>query len=105
MIEATIGGNILGISGLLLPGNMLGPVLHKKHLETSVEMPIAEPLDPVPAPAWLDSKRPWLATAVALIVIAYGPVLLTMITNMGLTSPGSPVARSGAFGVLLFSRR
>jgi cytochrome c oxidase subunit 1 len=91
MIEAAIGGIILGISGLLFFGNMLGTVLHKKRLETPVEMPIAEPLDPVPAPAWLDSWRPWLVTAVVLILIAYGPVLFTMITNMNLTSPGVPI--------------
>lgn len=91
MIEAAIGGIILGISGLLFFGNMLGTVLHKKRLETPIEMPIAEPMDPVPAPAWLDSWRPWLVTAIVLIVIAYGPVLFTMITNMNLTSPGFPV--------------
>jgi cytochrome c oxidase subunit 1 len=91
MIEAAIGGIILGISGLLFFGNMLGTVLHKKRLETPIEMPIAEPLDPVPAPAWLDSWRPWLVTAVVLILIAYGPVLFTMITNMNLTSPGVPI--------------
>jgi cytochrome c oxidase subunit 1 len=91
MIEAAIGGIILGISGLLFFGNMLGTVLHKKRLETPIEMPIAEPLDPVPAPAWLDSWRPWLVTAVVLILIAYGPVLFTMITNINLTSPGVPI--------------
>jgi cytochrome c oxidase subunit 1 len=91
MIEAAIGGIILGISGLLFFGNILGTVLHKKRLETPIEMPIAEPLDPVPAPAWLDSWRPWLVTAVVLILIAYGPVLFTMITNMNLTSPGVPI--------------
>lgn len=88
MIEAAIGGIILGISGLLFFGNMLGTVLHKKRVTTPVEMPVAEPYEPDPIPAWLDTWRPWLVTTIVLILIAYGPVLINLISNVNLTSPG-----------------
>ncbi|RMG94311.1 MAG: cytochrome C oxidase subunit I [Chloroflexi bacterium] len=88
LIESAIGGIILGISGLLFYVNMLGTVFSKATLSEPIEMPVAEPLDPTPAPVWLDSWRPWLALAVVLILIAYGPVLYEMITNIQLTSPG-----------------
>ncbi len=91
MIEAAVGGIILGVSGLLFFGNMLGTVLHKKYLTEPIEMPVAEPLEPVPAPKWLDSWRPWLVTTVVLILVAYGPVLFNMITNINMTSPGFPI--------------
>lgn len=91
MIEAAVGGIILGVSGLLFFGNMLGTVLHKKYLAEPIEMPVAEPLEPIPAPKWLDSWRPWLVTTVVLILVAYGPVLFNMITNINLTSPGFPI--------------
>ncbi len=91
MIEAAVGGIILGVSGLLFFGNMLGTVLHKKYLTEPIEMPVAEPLDPVPVPKWLDSWRPWLVTTVVLILVAYGPVLFNMITNINMTSPGFPI--------------
>lgn len=81
LIEAAIGGVILGISGLLFYTNMLGTVFSKKRLAVEIEMPIAEALDEHPAPAWLDTWRPWLAVTVALIVISYGPVLYYLISN------------------------
>jgi cytochrome c oxidase subunit 1 len=88
MIEAAIGGIILGISGLLFFGNMLGTVLHKKRVTTPVEMPVAEPMEPEPIPSWLDTWRPWVVTTIVLILIAYGPVLINLISNINLTSPG-----------------
>lgn len=91
LIEAAIGGIILGISGLLLYANVLGTVFSRKRLETPVEMPVAEPLNPAPAPQWLDSWRPWLALTVVLILIAYGPVLVDLISNINMTSPGFKV--------------
>jgi len=46
-------------------------------------------LDAHPAPAWLDQWRPWLAVTIALILIAYGPVLIQSISNLNLV-PGVP---------------
>jgi cytochrome c oxidase subunit 1 len=91
-IEAAIGGIILGISGLLFFGNILATALSRKRVETPVEMPIAEPLHPeYGTPAWLDNWRPWLVTTILLILVAYGPVLVSMISNINLTSPGAVI--------------
>ena len=88
LIEAVIGGLILGVSGLLFYINMVGTVAHKKKLEEEIEMPVAEAMDEGPAPAWLDSWKPWLITALALVIISYGPILVYMISNANMTSPG-----------------
>ncbi|MEZ4674975.1 MAG: hypothetical protein R2932_12110 [Caldilineaceae bacterium] len=48
-------------------------VLNPKKLDKPIEMPVAEPLDPKPAPAWLDSWTPWLGGTIALILLSYGP--------------------------------
>ncbi len=91
LIEAAIGGIILGISGLLFYGNMLGTVLSKKTLTEPIEMPIAEPLDPMPAPVWLDNWKPWIALGVVLILVAYGPLLVNLFGSLNATSPGFKV--------------
>ena len=88
LIEAAIGGVILGISGLLFYGNMIGTVFSKQTLKSPIEMPVAEMLDPTPAPTFLDRWRPWLAVTVVLILLVYGPVLTSMISNINLSSPG-----------------
>ena len=88
-IEAAVGGIILGISGLLFFGNMLATALSRKRAEVREEMPVAEPLHPeYQTPAWLDNWRPWIVATILLILIAYGPVLVSMIANINLTSPG-----------------
>ena len=89
MIEAAIGGIILGVSGLLFYTNMLGTWFSKNKLDEPIEMPIAEPLDPDHvSPKWLDTWRPWILITVALILLAYGPLLFDMIRNINLSSPG-----------------
>lgn len=88
LIEAAVGGVILGVSGLLYYGNMLATVFSKQQLTEPIEMPVAEPVEDIPVPAFLDSWRPWLVITVLLIVLAYGPVLVNLISNIGLTSPG-----------------
>ncbi|MCA9933728.1 MAG: b(o/a)3-type cytochrome-c oxidase subunit 1 [Ardenticatenaceae bacterium] len=95
-IEALVGGIILTISGALFFTVVLGTVFSKKTLETPIEMPVAEPIDPTPAPAWLDSWRPWIVLTVALIIIAYGPVLMALISNLNMTSP--PITGAGFGG-------
>lgn len=92
LIEAALGGIILGISGLLFYAVILGTVFSKKKLETDIEMPVAEPYEAdEPIPGWLDSWKPWLAITVLLILVAYGPILVDMITNANMTSPGFKV--------------
>lgn len=88
LIEAALGGIILGVSGLLFYYNMLGTVFSKKTLTEEIEMPVAEPLDPHPTPAWLDTWRPWVVATLVLILVSYGPILVYLISNLNLTSPG-----------------
>ncbi|MBK8901284.1 MAG: cbb3-type cytochrome c oxidase subunit I [Anaerolineaceae bacterium] len=88
LIEAALGGIILGISGLLFYTNMLGTVFSKKTLTETIEMPVAEALDPHPAPAWLDTWRPWVVATLVLILVSYGPILVYLISNLNMTSPG-----------------
>ncbi|MCP4417867.1 MAG: b(o/a)3-type cytochrome-c oxidase subunit 1 [Chloroflexi bacterium] len=88
LIEAAIGGVILGISGLLFYTNMVGTVFSKKTLTEAIEMPVAEPYEDHPTPAWLDTWRPWVVATLLLILISYGPLLANLISNLNLTSPG-----------------
>ena len=88
LTEAFIGAMILAVSGVLVYVNVIGTVFFARKLEKPIEMPVAEPLDPTPAPAWLDSWKPWLAGTVALILVAYGPVLYALIRDIASTSPG-----------------
>ncbi|HEB65415.1 MAG TPA: cytochrome C oxidase subunit I [Chloroflexi bacterium] len=52
-----------------------------------VTIPVAEPLHASPIPAWMDTFKPWLIGAVLLVVIAYAPVLIDLITH-AVGSPG-----------------
>lgn len=88
LIEAALGGVILGISGLLFYTNMVGTVFSKKTLTEEIEMPVAEPYDEAPAPAWLDTWRPWVVATIVLVLVSYGPLLVNLIANLNLTSPG-----------------
>ncbi|MEM7801924.1 MAG: cbb3-type cytochrome c oxidase subunit I [Chloroflexota bacterium] len=84
MIEAAVGGMLLGISGLLFYYVIVGTVVQRKTLESPIEMPVAEPYHPEEIekqPALLDTWRPWLAVAITLIVVAYGPLLISLISN------------------------
>jgi cytochrome c oxidase subunit 1 len=88
LIEAAIGGTILLISIVLLYVNLLGTVFASRPLKQPIEMPVAEPYDAHPAPAWLDQWRPWLVGSVALILVAYGPVMFTLLSRLALNAPG-----------------
>ncbi|MCA9949617.1 MAG: cbb3-type cytochrome c oxidase subunit I [Anaerolineales bacterium] len=91
LIEAAIGGMVLGVSGLLYYVNMVGTVLSRKKLTEPIEMPVAEPYEITVIPGWLDSWKPWLVGTALLILISYGPVLAFMITKLNSTSPGFKV--------------
>lgn len=87
LIEAAIGGVTLGISGLMFYTNVLGTIFSKKRLEKPIEMPIAEPVNDNPGPLWLDNWKPWIALTAFLIILAYGPVLVDLISNINMSSP------------------
>lgn len=91
IIETAIGGTILLVSIILFYVVLVGTVFASKPLEKPVEMPVAEPLEAGPAPAWLDNWRPWLVGSVALVLVAYGPVLVYLISNLNLVTTGLKV--------------
>jgi cytochrome c oxidase subunit 1 len=91
LADAAIGGVILWISVTLFFIVVVGTVFAGARVAKPVEMPLAEPYRPAPAPAWLDNWRLWLGFAVALIVLAYGPVLVNLIANMQLNAIGRRV--------------
>jgi hypothetical protein len=60
-------------------------------LDEPIEMPVAEPYQPETIPSWLDSWKPWIATTVVLILVAYTPVLIYLFGNLNASSPGFKV--------------
>ncbi|HSF87296.1 MAG TPA: b(o/a)3-type cytochrome-c oxidase subunit 1 [Acidimicrobiia bacterium] len=91
LFRVGVGGFFLLIGVVLYVVIMIRTAWSKDKLAEGEEMevPIAEALhDPQQTPVFLDRWRPWLIATGALIVIAYGPQLFEMITNIQLTSPG-----------------
>lgn len=90
--EAAIGGTLLFLSAMFYFINVLATVFASRPLSKPVEMPVAESLtDPKLTPAWLDRWVPWLAGTTVLILLAYGPMLVQLISQAQLTSPGFKV--------------
>jgi cytochrome c oxidase subunit 1 len=84
LMESLLGVLVLTVSAFLFFYVILGTVLAGKKLKTAVEMPVAESLDESPTPAWLDTWRGWVYGAVALVIVAYGPMLYTLFSEMQL---------------------
>ncbi len=85
-LQVGIGGMILFVSVLLFVVVMLKTVLNKQ--TETVEMPVAEPLHQETIPAWLNNWQPWLVGTVVLILVAYGPILIQLISQIQFFSPG-----------------
>lgn len=81
-----IGGLILLVSGILFFTVMIMTAFFSKE-KAEVEMPIAEPAHPERIPAWLNNWQPWLIGTIVLILIAYGPMLVQLISQAQFTSP------------------
>ena len=88
LIEGVIGAMVLLVSGILFYLNMVGTVVSKKKLTEPIEMPVAEPYHAAPTPAWLDRWRVWLVVTVALVLVAYGPAIMSLLRNLNSQSPG-----------------
>ena len=84
LIETVVGVTFLFISATLFFLVVFGTVLspRSRRLAQPVEMPVAEPLHPGPTPKWLDTWTPWLAGAIALILLSYGPILYQLVRDM-----------------------
>jgi cytochrome c oxidase subunit 1 len=86
-----IGGTILFISALCYFVNIVLTVVASAEPAT-VEVPFTEALSgPDHAPPILDRWWPWVTAALILILIAYGPMLIHLISSTPLTSPGQRV--------------
>ncbi|MFZ4661071.1 MAG: cbb3-type cytochrome c oxidase subunit I [Caldilineaceae bacterium] len=88
LMESLLGVGLLFISATLFFLVIFGTALNPFKLDKPIEMPVAEPLDPKPAPEWLDNWWPWMAGALALIVLSYGPMLYQLIRDAEMIIPG-----------------
>ncbi|MBI5841612.1 MAG: cbb3-type cytochrome c oxidase subunit I [Chloroflexi bacterium] len=89
LFQVGIGGAILFVSGAIYLTVVAATFWSKQPATEKVEVPVAEALqDPALGPAWLDRWTPWVVATLALIVLAYGPMLFDLIKNIALTSPG-----------------
>jgi cytochrome c oxidase subunit 1 len=88
LMESLLGVGLLFISATLFFLVIFGTALNPFKLDKPIEMPVAKPLDPKPAPEWLDNWWPWMAGALALIVLSYGPMLYQLIRDAEMIIPG-----------------
>lgn len=91
LFQVGVGGAILFVSAIIYITIIVATAFGKQKTSASeqIQIPVAEAMqDPALTPEWLDRWAPWLYGSIALIVIAYGPVLFDMIKNIALTSPG-----------------
>ncbi|GAB4534811.1 MAG: b(o/a)3-type cytochrome-c oxidase subunit 1 [Anaerolineales bacterium] len=90
LLRVGIGGAILFVGAylyvFLIAKTAFGG--EKASESEQVQIPVADALhDASHAPAWLDTFKPWLIGAALLIVIAYGPVLIDLLSHT-VNSPG-----------------
>ena len=88
LMESLLGIALLFISATLFFLVIFGTALNPRKLDKPIEMPVAEPLDPTPAPAWLNNWGPWMSGTIALIILSYGPMLYQLIRDAQLIIPG-----------------
>jgi cytochrome c oxidase subunit 1 len=88
MIESVLGIALLTVSATLFFAIMLFTLVVPRKLDKPVDMPVAQPLNPKPAPQWLDTWWPWLNGAIALVLLSYGPMLYQLIRDAKFWSQG-----------------
>ncbi|MEW6402843.1 MAG: b(o/a)3-type cytochrome-c oxidase subunit 1 [Chloroflexota bacterium] len=89
LFQVGLGGAILFLSGAIYLVVVAATFWSKQPATEKVEVPVAEALqDPALSPAWLDRWAPWVTATLALIIVAYGPMLFELIKNIALNAPG-----------------
>ena len=86
-----VGGTIMYIGAMMIIVVVTVTALRRKRFPKGegIEIPIAESIrDPQLTPVWLDRWKPWLIAMALLLLVAYGPQLFEMVTNIQMTSPG-----------------
>jgi cytochrome c oxidase subunit 1 len=83
-----IGGAILFVSATLFFLNMILTATVSRGAPQPVPAFADTVSGPDHAPAFVDRWQPWLAAAVILIAIAYGPTLVRLAVTTPLTTPG-----------------
>ncbi|MGE3267805.1 MAG: cbb3-type cytochrome c oxidase subunit I [Chloroflexota bacterium] len=88
-----IGGTILTISGVLyILVCVMTAFFSRRVAEPAGPLEFAESqADPSHSPPILDQWRPWVALAIVLILVAYGPTLLELIASTDWNAPGRRV--------------
>jgi cytochrome c oxidase subunit 1 len=83
-----VGGTLLFVSGILYLLNLLLTITVSRGAAPPA-LEFAVPASPAEeGPAALDRLRPWVVTAVVMLVIAYGPTLARLIATSQLSAPG-----------------
>jgi cytochrome c oxidase subunit I len=91
MIQTGIGGAILFVGAFLYILIVAMTAWRQRPVPEAEQATIpvaAARQDPQQSPAWLDRWAPWLIATIVLILISYGPQLVSQIANAQLTSPG-----------------
>jgi cytochrome c oxidase subunit 1 len=83
-----VGGTLLFVSGILYLLNLLLTVTVSRAPAPAVPEFARSASPPEDGPAVLNRLRPWVITAVAFLVIAYGPTLARLVATSRLNAPG-----------------
>ena len=83
-----VGGTLLFVSGVLYLLNLLLTVTVSRAPAPAVPEFAVSASPPEDGPAVLNRLRPWVITAVAFLVIAYGPTLARLVATSQLNAPG-----------------
>ena len=83
LLRVGIGGIFLLTAAYMYIWIMVHTAFFAKKAEKAHEVQVAESMTDVQTvPEWLDAWKPWLVGAVALLVVAYTPVLIDLISGM-----------------------
>jgi len=83
-----VGGTLLFVSGILYLLNLLLTLTVSRAPAPAVPEFAISAAPPEDGPAVLNRLRPWVVTAVVLLVIAYGPTLARLVATSRLNAPG-----------------